>query len=717
MVGELMDRYKDSPALLGVNLRVMMHWADSIFNNFHSLDYGYDDYTVSLFNQETGNNITLGSPTDPTRFMQRYTALTSGANRDKWIAWRGDKIAQLYTAIRDRVRQARPDLKVYTSIFGYFNEPMLLKEAGIDVDKLRQIDGVVVVNAMRGYGRDPTILGNNYFPHDSHGPNGDVAFQKHRDSVLDPVAMNATASATTSASFLDSANYFEHLNGTLIPPSDLGFSQTPATMLSAVVNPAGRHYLERYAVQLAETDTAWMGDGGNTYTIGQPLVREFMQEYRRLPEARFTKRNDATEPVAVWELAQSAGYYFYAVNRERYPVTVNIQLNGQVVSLASGQPMSMSNNLLTLTMQPYELRAFKGSAGVGISSVTQTIPAADLQLVTDQVVFLETNPLLADLNDPAALVIWNTKKQQARAELDAGHYWRARLIVESHELLQIYNRIGYPPRLRDNGSVTAGPTTVFEDFEAWPLGTVPNGFPTVINGWSIRNGNAYSIANLGSPQNKSVVLAPNGPSTWHTAGKPHQVSVTNGAIEISGQIALNARDNPVGQIWLSDALQNGYGIFTNIIYPGENHASIVKFRGSTVSFAPSPGSPTANWVVPLGEHYKQTVKVGGIFATDFIGFIEFHLRLQQAAPGMPVTLTLWFTGSNVANTSFASPVQQLVDDGSGSVFNNGAGGFGPVIDLTKLTYLAFTGQVFNVPGQTTVPLVRWNNLNVLVPAP
>ena len=165
------------------------------------------------------------------------------------------------------------------------------------------------------------------------------------------------------------------------------------------------------------------------------------------------------------------------------------------------------------------------------------------------------------------------------------------------------------------------------------------------------------------------------------------------------------------------AWQNGYGIFTNIIYPGINQATIVKFRGSTVPFAPSPGSPIANWVVPLGEHYDQTVKVGGLFATDFIGFIEFHLRLQQAAPGMPVTLTLWFTGSNVADTSFTTPVQQLVDDGSGSVFNNGAGGFGPVIDLNNLTYLAFTGQAFNVPGQTSPPLVRWNNLNVSVPAP
>ena len=717
MIGELIDRYKDSPALLGVNLRTMK-WADSIYNNFHSLDYGYDDYTVNLFNQETSSNIALGSPTDPGRFMQRYTALTSGANRDKWIAWRSKKIADLYTAIRDRVRQARPDLKVYTTIFEYFNEPTLLKEAGIDVDKLKQIDGVVVVNAMRGYGRDPNILNideDSYkFPYDTHGPNGDVAFQKHRDSVLDPVAMNATASATTSASFLDSANYFEH--GAIPPPTALGFPQTtPATVVSAVVNPAGRHYLERYAVQLAETDTAWMGDGGNAYTIGQPLLREFMQEYRRLPVARFTKRNDATEPVAIWELTQGADYYFYAVNRERYPVTVKIQLNGQITSLVSDQPISTINNLLTLTMKPYELRAFKGSAGIAISSITQTIPAADLQLVTDQVVFLETNPWVANLGDAEALAIWNAKKQQARAELDAGHYWRARLIVESYELLQIYNRIGYPPRLRDNGSATAGSATVFEDFEAWPLGTVPSGFPTVINGWSIRGGSDYSIANMGSPQNQVIVLSPGGPNTWHTAGKPHQVSVTNGAIEISGQIALNARSNPAGQIWLSDSLQNGYGIFTNIVGDGDNKASIVKFRDSTVPFAPSPGSPTANWAVALGEHYDQPVKVGGGFASDFIGFIEFHLRLEQSAPGMPVTLTLWFTGSNLADTSYANPAQRLVDDGGGTVFNNGAGGYGPVLDLTNLTYLAFTGQAFNVPGQISLPLVRWNNLNVTVP--
>lgn len=49
----LAGRYKDSPAFRGVCLR-LMSWVDPGLNNFRSLDWGCDDYTVGLFEKETG---------------------------------------------------------------------------------------------------------------------------------------------------------------------------------------------------------------------------------------------------------------------------------------------------------------------------------------------------------------------------------------------------------------------------------------------------------------------------------------------------------------------------------------------------------------------------------------------------------------------------------------------------------------------------------------
>src|SRR6185436_7778357 len=86
---------------------------------------------------------------DPKRFQARYAWLMANA-KDKWIAWRCQKIAELYTRLRDRLRQSRPDLKLYTDVF---DRPDMGLEAGVDPRLLGAIDGVVVVNSRSPYGR------------------------------------------------------------------------------------------------------------------------------------------------------------------------------------------------------------------------------------------------------------------------------------------------------------------------------------------------------------------------------------------------------------------------------------------------------------------------------------------------------------------------------------------------------------------------------------
>ena len=72
-------------------------------------------------------------------------------------------------------------------------------------------------------------------------------------------------------------------------------------------------YLERYATALALSDVPFFSDGGNAYTLGQPILREFMNEFRRLPADRFASRSDAQDPVAVRELKRKDDFLFYAI--------------------------------------------------------------------------------------------------------------------------------------------------------------------------------------------------------------------------------------------------------------------------------------------------------------------------------------------------------------------------------------------------------------------
>jgi hypothetical protein len=449
MVGELVDNYKDFPALLGVSLR-LMQWQNPTLNNFHSLDWGYDDYTIERFQKETGLFVP-GALGDPTRFRKRYDWLMNNA-REKWISWRCEKIAELYVRMRDRVRQARPDLKVFSYVFdGYDDYPKAtawLRGAGIDTKLLSQIDGVELVNALHAYGRGD--ISEN-----------DLINQTGRDNLLDPDVLHLMITPGDTGRFLSYSRYFEALPS-VVPPQELGFGDaTKTTMMSAVVNPAGQHFLERYAVELAETDASMLGDGGNGYTLGQPYLREFLKEYLLLPPVPFIPRADARDPVAVWELPRSNDYLFYAVNRERFPVKVQLQLkgSGNVYRLATKEKMETQHGRLTLQLEPYQLIAFGGTASMHIVKVTTTAPAVDLERVTTQVKWLEALSNEAQ-NTRLVPVLSDAQRQklpafaaQARTALNKGWIWRACTIMENHELMQIYQSIGrYPPRIRDNGS-------------------------------------------------------------------------------------------------------------------------------------------------------------------------------------------------------------------------------------------------------------------------
>lgn len=437
MIGELVDNYKDSPALLGVSLR-LMQWQNPTLNNFQSLNWGYDDYTVSLFEKETGLTIP-GADNGPDRFHKRYEWLMNNA-KEKWISWRCEKMAQLYKSIRDRVRAARPDLKVFVVPF-ITDKNTWLRDAGIDPDLLEKINGMVVLNAMNRYGRVFDTITN----------------QVHRDSMMLPDVAKTRLDTGKTGKFLTTAYYFE-ITDAVLPPESLGWPKnTKKTWTSAVINPSGRHFLERYAVELADTDATWLGDGGNGYTLGQPYLREFMQEYRALPPVPFTPRQDARDPVAVWELARKNDYLFYAVNKERFPVSLQIQLSGHgsIYRLSTHAPVDSKDNLIHLDLKPYQLMAFGATTGMRIAKVTETIPEPDLARITKQIHWLER--INDDVQSELIIPVMPMEQrhelrqitQEAKAALDRGWVWRARMLIENHKMLLIYKIIGsMPPDLR-----------------------------------------------------------------------------------------------------------------------------------------------------------------------------------------------------------------------------------------------------------------------------
>ncbi len=446
MIGELADNYRDSPALAGVSLR-LMQWANPALNNFHSGDWGYDDHTVGLFVRETGISVPVPGESPPgdlaANAKARYAWLMANA-KQRWIQWRCEKIARLYTRVRDRIRLARPDLKVYSPVF--FWEPggdlESLRAAGIDPALLGGIDGVTLIDARARYGRresDP------------------ITVQRKRDSLIDPLRLAELSAPRASGAFLATAEYVETTE-VVAPPDKLGFPPgTRAIWNSAAVNPSGRHVLERYALELAETDAQIVGEGGNGYSLPQPVLRDFLAEYRKLPAERFTARADARDPVAVWELSGDSRFFFYAVNRERYPVDVQIRLakDTPVERLSTGRRQLPDKGILRLRLLPYQLIGFAAAADQTIREVSVTPPAREIARLRTQVAWLRKldaeirDALLSRLSKEDRTVL-HSHALAAHAALESGSYRRSRTLIENHRLLQIYRSLDkHPPDLVD----------------------------------------------------------------------------------------------------------------------------------------------------------------------------------------------------------------------------------------------------------------------------
>jgi hypothetical protein len=458
MLGEFCDRYADSPALRGVSLRVM-GWVWESRNGWPSLNWGYEDYTVNLFSQETGVQIPVAQ-NDPQRFQKRYAWLMAHA-RDKWVQWRCDQITALYERISERVRRSRRDLVTDSAVhgpqmdYGYYKADAFTAkldrdgfrenylEAGYDPNQLGALGGVTFFNAQHYYGRRQQ---------------NDYAEQVSRDMLLEPQALDAFRGQTGEAGYLFGNSYFEA--DEVVHPDQFGLPNTKPGGFVGVVNPAGRHYLERYALALAEGDATTILDGGEGYLLGQAqYLHEFLSEYRNLPRDRFLPRMDARDPVAVWALRKAGKFYFYAVNRERFPVRVAIHLGGTgaVRRLSTGEVLTPADgNVINLSLDSYQLMAFKAPGSQSIASVVTVVPPEALARVRAQVTWLqqlardvEPKTVGESLSDQQRHDL-ATMAAAAGAALQAGHVWRARTLMENHLLLQIYDAaLRYPPFLRD----------------------------------------------------------------------------------------------------------------------------------------------------------------------------------------------------------------------------------------------------------------------------
>ena len=418
MLLEFAERYKDYKQFDGVSIRTWT-WMNFGLNNFRDINWGYGDYTISKFSTDTGIKIPVAGD-DPQRFGKRYQWLMKH-KRKAWIEWRCKAIADNMAELADALRKIRKDLKLYL----FVDDTM--REKGLAAEALKGIPGVqMVVGAT--YGRNPI---KPYI----------------RDGFVQAM-MNKVCALQGQALFRHSQCYFEDPEGVMFP-KDLGYGpKTKWKWLSGTVNPAGRNYLERWSLSLALHDAVMLADGGNAYTVGQPVLREFTNEYCRLPATPFKVCADAVDPVTVRGLETGNKYLFYVVNTLSSPVKVKITFKSVsgLERLAAGGKLSVKP--LELDLKGFQLMTFKADRGTRINKVTVDIPAAVTKRIGDQVAWLKK------LNASSGRYRLNGGQRRnlnnMTREIDQlwrkGHLTRIRLLLETAMMKRLFKACkSYPP--------------------------------------------------------------------------------------------------------------------------------------------------------------------------------------------------------------------------------------------------------------------------------
>jgi len=334
LVQEVVDRYGHYPAFKGVDF---FFWPTTILW-FGSLKSGYDDYTVGLFQEETGIEVPVDAKA-PDRFSKRYAFLT-GQVKPQWVTWRCEKIADLFRRIRDVVVKARPDLQVML-IDVHKGDVTAQREAGLDINLLTGEPGIELSGIW------------NF--------NGWVErWGKHRWLPCDPKLRElATIMGQPAEGVMQESLEY--------PPDGFWWDQqwriTPAY-------PSGINFLKHYAHSMAEYDTLSLRQGGLILDTGHAeLIQPFAIAYRALPAKKFKTIGNSTDPVAVRTLVCDGKRYLYLVNRHHKSLSVEVWLKkstGKATDLATNQEVKAPARW-QISLGPYQLRSFSLAADVEIT--------------------------------------------------------------------------------------------------------------------------------------------------------------------------------------------------------------------------------------------------------------------------------------------------------------------------------------------------------------
>lgn len=424
IVREMCARWGKSPAFEGLQLHLV---AESSFW-LADARWGYDDFTVGLFEQDSGIKLPPFAGDD--RYAQRYAWLMK-EKKSEWLDWRCRKLAQFYTRLARLLTDTRPDLKLVIGL-RYMAEgdgalPLweqsgrsmktLYRGAGLDFDLLARIPNVEIQKY--------------FFPSDIAwrrlGATGNAVYNGLELRRSGELHDTLTRGGRQAVSVNQHIEYFESDIDAREPIKDLWW-EGPGWRVAGLM-PGGRHWLELFAEAVALYDAPRVTIGGFIVgTMGhQEEITEFARAYRPLPAVQFDTLKGASDTAVV---RVGPGGYLYAVSRSPFPVTVDLQCPADVTLTDLSDNAQLKGPTVRLALGPYQLRSFRGK----VTAANVSIAGYGLPPERRSQVQAAMARLRAQGPGGAAIA------ERLRTELEQLNYTRCRFILQEPATLDLLER-------------------------------------------------------------------------------------------------------------------------------------------------------------------------------------------------------------------------------------------------------------------------------------
>ncbi|MFC2086665.1 hypothetical protein ACFLSA_00675 [Bacteroidota bacterium] len=424
IVGELAHLYGQYPAWKGVGLfasRVFQPMDPALLRSDKLQQAGYEDFTIKLFEKETGINIPVDF-SDPDRFEKRYQWIQTTIP-EEWTNWRCEKYTELFRRIRDTIAGDRPDVKLYLVL----GEPMLWSGSQEIMDG-HYDDSTFLVNMYKRFGYDLLKLKNEQgivpIPTYAHAGSAEALSTDGHEGWLE-LTLNMEyqemfANNEKGGAYIK--NNFPHLGAYTFPAGRWQFTTSGTRqgwLWSTYVTETFVRVLSRSNPTVMPT--TWMDVCESLGRIQENRV--FAKAYRSLPSDKYERFTGNGLDRNIWISAtQNKGVrYAYVSNNNWWQPEVSLYFSDGVLvhDLIKDTVVTLQNKTWNLKPEPYSVQTFRITGG-NIDSAKVTINPNDRIYIQSKID--------AELNTSDALIVEGTARE---SELSGKNGWESFSVLKN----------------------------------------------------------------------------------------------------------------------------------------------------------------------------------------------------------------------------------------------------------------------------------------------